>query len=106
MLLASLALPASAHASIIIDFESYPGGAPTVNQDPISNQYASLGVVFSGSNVVIQFEPGQATSGVMTLQAYPPPQPLTIDFFTLASLVEFELISVGDSAVTIAALDA
>lgn len=31
----------------VIDFETLPGGSPTVDQQTISNEYASLGVTFS-----------------------------------------------------------
>lgn len=39
-------LPADAPAQVI-DFETLPGGSPTVDQQTISSEYASLGVTFS-----------------------------------------------------------
>jgi DNA-binding beta-propeller fold protein YncE len=42
----ALLVPAFAGAQVI-DFETLPGGAPTTDLQPISNEYASLGVTFA-----------------------------------------------------------
>lgn len=45
--LLALALPAVAGASILIDFDTYPNGAPVPPGPSISDQWKSLGVIFS-----------------------------------------------------------
>ena len=45
--LLALALPAAAGASILIDFDTYPGGAVVPPGPSIGDQWKSLGVVFS-----------------------------------------------------------
>ncbi len=90
-------------AMITIDFETFPGPVPAIPTTLVTTQYQPLGVLFSGAGPVIQFEPAQATSGSNILQSYPPPQSLIIDFLNPTSTVGGNLISVGESAVTLTA---
>ena len=90
----------------LIDFDSIPGSStPPASGTPLTNQYATLGVIFTGGSERFQAEPGQVVSapnGMMN----PFAGQLTRWEFTTA-ITRFEVVasSVGFAGIRVEAFD-
>jgi hypothetical protein len=111
VLAALAALPiSSARASpVIVDFDTFPGGAVVPSNTLITTHYSSVGVLFSSpapAGGAVTLANGEASSGPNFLVGFDAGgnaglHPITMDFTSaLASAVNVTLISVGCGTVT------
>jgi hypothetical protein len=101
-----------ASASVVIDFDTFPGGAPVPAGTIITSQYSSVGVIFSspatagGAQALANGEASSGRNFLVGLDSIGGAglYPISMDFTSgLASTVNLTLISVGCSTVTASA---
>lgn len=93
----------------LIDFETFPGGAPACANCEISNEFASLGVTFSGTpnptrlRETSSFDP---VTGNHSVTAWPGTTPFTMTFPDAPTTVQFTLrANNGEAVFPVSAID-